>query len=1111
MQDKQIKRRSFVQQKVVLFCSIIFILCGSIVSYAQSNSATLRGTVSDENDAALPRVEITITNNENQSKRTIHTNASGFYTAPGLSPGTYRITTQADGFAPKEVEDIVLNTSDQRRLDIQLKVKGTSASVIVTENAINEDSAIATTFDQTFVQNIPLNGRTLQSLLFMTPGVVVTGANGEISVNGQRTNENYYTIDGVSANIGVGINPSDPRFANFISGSQLGTNIFGGTNSLVSIEELEEIKVQTSNYSAAFGRMTGAQVQLTTKSGGNQFRGSLYEYFRNEILDANDWTLNKNSMDRPPLRLNNFGGTFSGPLSIPSMGLGNRHFINGKDRTFFFVNIEGMKMLLPQPVIDVPTPLPEYRNKITNPKLKALLDALPLPTKPAPDYWTGTGVSKTRGFYPSFSSNFSKMEKYSIKIDHNITTNHSIWGRYNYSPSYQADYLGLNETNRWRKVNATTVGYRAVITPVIFNEVNFNYSTNSGRWNNLVVPNGGGVPFDLRTLAPNAPERSLIRINLPIELYMSAFMQGDSVDNQQKQFNLTDNFSWIIANHSLKLGADFRRMAPRYAQQDYDLNYVISSLTHLENSQYRSLNVTTRNAVNVHYDNISSYASDSWRVNNRFGLDLGIRWDINPAPRGTNVHLYTVTGFPDIKNLSLAPGGAPLYPTRYDGFSPTFGFSYLLRRDTGLETVLRGGYRLGQSLGAGVIANAAQSYPHFGSKIYGPGKFPAEGELIEPALLPNLAPPYNGAQFSLAARNLSLPRTHSWSLAIQQSFGKSDSISVSYVGNKSRRLLKRYLISVPSTELSATPSKPYNSNFPGALLYITRNDPGYGDSSDYNSMQVTYDRRLSRGLQVMANYTLAHAISTGDVDDGSEGLGIGITPTLARIDSSFDRRHVFGSLISYHLPTIKSNRGGFRWVNKIALNGWSIAGSYRYQSGTPMTIFYSVQNPVNPSQRLTFRADRVLDEPVLINDPLAPGGRMLNSKAFAPTAEAMSRFDSSFKYQGNLNANVARNVGIYQLDFSLRRMFSLGERLKLNFNCDVFNILNHPTFGSPNTNIGTVSYINTPGGQHAQFSPNSQFGISTNTLARSSTAGGLSPLFTIGGPRSIQLSMKLEF
>ncbi|HLA10302.1 MAG TPA: carboxypeptidase-like regulatory domain-containing protein, partial [Pyrinomonadaceae bacterium] len=249
---------------------------------------TLSGTVADQNGAVVANAAITVADPAKGLKRNVTTNSEGQFTVPLLPPGTYTVTVSQDGFGTVQVNDLVLNVADNRSLNIQLKVGDISGVVNVEASAVavRTEGSVATVIDRTFVGNLPLNGRSFSSLVLLTPGVTIATSGaasqdaGQFSVNGQRASTNYFTVDGAGANFGIGAIAKSLQ----VSGSYPATGITGGTSNLVSIDALEEFKIQTSTYTAESGRQPGGQVQIVTRSGKNQFHGLLFEYFRNEAL-----------------------------------------------------------------------------------------------------------------------------------------------------------------------------------------------------------------------------------------------------------------------------------------------------------------------------------------------------------------------------------------------------------------------------------------------------------------------------------------------------------------------------------------------------------------------------------------------------------------------------------------------------------------------------------------------------------------------------------------------------------------------------------------------------------------------------------------------------------
>jgi hypothetical protein len=254
----------------------------------------------------------------------------------------------------------------------------TLSGTVTEASLLNESPSVSTVVDRQFAENLPLNGRSFQSLIALTPGAVATrtgsSAGGQFSINGQRPNANYFTVDGVSANIGIS---TQNRFGQAAAGSLPGLSVSGGTNSLVSVEALQEFKIQTSAYAPEFGRQAGGQIQIATRSGGNEFSGSVFNYFRNEAFDANDFFSNRAGLQRPATRQNDFGGVIGGPVFFPAFGEGGSPIYNGRDRTFFFFSHEGLRLSQPQSALLV-VPTVAVRNAAPV-NVRPFLNAYPLP------------------------------------------------------------------------------------------------------------------------------------------------------------------------------------------------------------------------------------------------------------------------------------------------------------------------------------------------------------------------------------------------------------------------------------------------------------------------------------------------------------------------------------------------------------------------------------------------------------------------------------------------------------------------------------------------------------------------------------------------------------
>src|SRR6266545_965721 len=451
---------------IAFLLTAVCLLLSAVAASAQSATATLSGSVQDANGAVVPGTSITITNIATTLKREAATNSDGNFTVPLLPPGTYTLRAERDGFAPVQIENVLLNVGDQKALAIQLKTGDVKAQVQVISEAtlINESSAVATTIDRQFVNNLPLNGRSFQSLILLTPGVVVTPAggqpnSGQFSINGQRNNANYFTVDGVSANIGVGTSNGsiDSKQA---AGSVPGLTALGTTSNLVSIDALEEFKIQTATYTAEFGRQPGGQVQLVTRSGGNEFHGTAFEYLRNEAFDANNWFNNRAGLKKPPLRQNQFGGTFSGPVFLPRFGEGDKPYWSGRNRTFFFFSYEGLRLTLPR-TFNVLVPSQRLR-ELTPTALKPLLNIFPVPTGPET---TGSGGPSGAAPFVGTGPNRSTIDATSVRIDYILSSKLTLFGRYNDAPSTIVNRSLSSLTRSKTRTRTLTLGSFFSLTP----------------------------------------------------------------------------------------------------------------------------------------------------------------------------------------------------------------------------------------------------------------------------------------------------------------------------------------------------------------------------------------------------------------------------------------------------------------------------------------------------------------------------------------------------------------------------------------------------------------------------------------------------------------------
>jgi len=1014
----------------------------------QSATATLSGVVMDEKGALVPGVAVTIISVHTRLRRQTLTNNDGYFVISLLPPDRYTVTAQHQGFAPVEIRDVVLNVNDQRSLRIELKVGRASESITVQGESLlkTESATVSTLVDRQFVENLPLNGRSFNTLIELTPGVVLTKGNsseqGQFSVNGQRANANYFMVDGVGANVGVSV--SSFSLSQTAGGTVPAYGPLGGTNNLVSIDALQEFRIQTSTYAPEFGRTPGAQVSVVTRSGTNQFHGTLFDYFRNDALDANDWFANSRGLKKPALRQNDFGGVLGGPIV--------------KNKTFFFFSYEGLGLRQPQVNITI-VPTISAR-QMAPPQIKPLLDAFVLPTGRE----LGDGFAEASASY----SNPTTLNATSIRVDHGFSAQLTFFGRYNYSPSETRERIVTDGTPSNLSVSrfntqTLTLGSTQVLNPRINNDLRANYSRSRAGSLFALDSFGGAVPPPDAILflpfATRARTVTLVSVG-PVEY----FVGGDDLVNFQRQINLVDNLLIVAGNHQLKFGADYRRLSPIMGTPDYLINVLFDNVAGAIAATPSFVGIAARSSRHLLFTNSSAYAQDTWKATRRLTLTYGLRWEVNPPPSETQGNdAFTVTGLDDLPTMTLAPKGTPLWKTTYNNFASRVGAAYQISRAKGGEAILRGGFGVFYDLGTGATGDAfgAASFPYQRVKIL-PNTFPIDPAQASPPPI-TLDPPYGDLR---VYPDFKLPRTYQWNVSVERAIGSAQSITASYVAAAGRRLLR--------LEVLRGPSLP-NPNF--TRLLVIRN----AATSDYHALQLQFQRRLSRGLRAVASYTWSHSI---DIASGETFRNLPVTkidPSVDRGPSNFDVRHSLSAAATYDVP---------RWsVNHFAdklLRAWSIDGIFRARTATPVNLV-ATNRALFGVQAGTTRPDLVPGVPQYINDSKVAGGRRLNPAAFAVPPAGR---------QGTLGRNSLRGFPLSQLDFALRRKFTLTERFNLQWRTDFFNVFNHPNFGDP------VNFLGVP-----------LFGQSLQMLGRDLGGGdgGFSPLYQIGGPRLIQLALKLQF
>jgi hypothetical protein len=451
----------------IFACALVLVL--PVV--AQSPNGNINGSVQDPANGVIAGAEVVVVNDVTGVQYTTKTNSEGIFVLPNLPPGPYRVQVSKLGFKTIVKPDIVLNVQDALSLNFTLPV-GAAYEVLTVEGGAplvnTENAAVSTVVDRQFAENLPMNGRSFQTLIELTPGVAtVTGDNGsdsgQFSINGQRPTSNYWMVDGVSANIGVGANALGG--GNGFGGTVGSFSAMGGTNSLVSVDALQEFRIQTSTFAPEFGRTPGGQISIVTRSGTNNWHGTAFAYFRNDALDANDWFADSADLAKPQERQNDFGGTVGGPIV--------------KARTFMFFSYEGLRLRLPQTSLTNVPDLAARQSAV--PAMKPYFAAFPMPNG-ADD--SVAGVAKFNATY----SNPATLDAYSLRLDDRVTEKWNVFGRYNYSPSEfssrggSSGFGALSVVEPLRITTQTaTLGATYAVSANVGNDFRFNYSRVNAR------------------------------------------------------------------------------------------------------------------------------------------------------------------------------------------------------------------------------------------------------------------------------------------------------------------------------------------------------------------------------------------------------------------------------------------------------------------------------------------------------------------------------------------------------------------------------------------------------------------------------------------------------
>ncbi|HVF88225.1 MAG TPA: TonB-dependent receptor, partial [Pyrinomonadaceae bacterium] len=1037
--------------------AVILLLLLSVSSVvAQTQRASIRGTITDPNKAVVPGATIRIINNETGETRAVASGAEGDYAISSLPPGSYRLEVTAAGFATFP-QVVTLQVNQERRVNVSLEVS--SGQYAVNVNATNEaplkkDSAsLGTVIDNRKVEGLPLDGRNFFELSLLVPGAVpaAQGSAGSVrgdfafSVNGAREDSNNFLLDGVY-NV-------DPKL-----------NTFGVRPPVDAIREFEML---TSTYDAAFGRSAGAQVNVVLKSGTNDFRGSLYEFHRNGALDARNYFAPAGE-SAPKYIRNQFGFALGGPVV--------------KNRTFFFADYEGTRSREGiTRITNVPT-LAERAGDFSGSLLGVPVDPFtrqPFTGGVIPAARINTIGRRIAALYPAPNratpfQNFVSSptgrddnDGFDARIDHRLGDASTLVFRYSFGdrklfePFTGSTFSlvpGYGDDVTRRSQNAM-IGETHVFSPAFVNDIRFAFNrvAIAVRQENQGTSVNGQV--GLPELSSNSRDFGLSFIT--VTGFSPLGQEGNNPQNSvTNTFQFLDTATYARGNHLLKFGGDIR-VVQQNAFRDVESRGRIqfSPFAQISGNALADLllgfplltgGARLDNPQHLRSESFNFFVNDSVRVTPRLTLSAGLRYEYNSpsvdAEDRANVYDPATRTLVPVGTNGIPRSG---YTPDRNNFAPRAGLAWTLDEEG--DTVLRAGY--GVYYDQSPLAPGEALYfnaPYFDFNLF----FSLPGL---PLTLDNPFPsffPFQLPDSALAIqRDLRTPYMQHWNANIQRQLGRSRVLEIAYVGSKGTKLLSARDINQPQPGV-----------LPPGLPFVPRPVAQFDDinilesraSSSYHSLQTRFEQRLDFGLSMLASYTWAKSI-----DDASNFFTSAGDPNFPqnsydlraeRGRSNFDVRHRLSVSYAYDLPFGKGRAfladNGFL---SSVLSGWQTFGVVTVQTGRPFTValLSEIDNSGTGRSTLGFGAN---DRPNIVGNSII--ARRTPEAWFDATAFS---FPTPGTF-GNAGRNILEGPGYQNVNASLVKNTALTERFNLQLRAEVFNLFNRPNFNLPDNFLGSPTF-----------------------------------------------------
>ena len=1136
-----LKRHGFVMMIVAML-----LLCATPYGVAQLTTADIVGTVTDPTGAVIANARVTVVNLDTREQREVTSNSSGEYQVSLLPVGRYSITIKVAGFKTSTTNNLSVEAGDRARADAAMQTGGQNDTVTVEASTplLQADNAtVSSTVTAKAVQDLPLNGRNFVQLVQLVPGANEGPGNGLTS--GGRPDDRRKTS-------GFSVNGQDDTLNNYIvDGIDDNERVIGTIGVKPNVEGIQEITVQTNSYAAEAGRTAGGVVNIITRSGTNQFHGTAYEFFRNDIFDARN--VLQTTGRKPELRQNQFGGSIGGPIF--------------RNRTFFFADYEGYRQVAGLTYTSTVPTQDEYNDihSIGGGTPQTLINAgsgtqgLPvdpvalnyLMLFPAP---TSAGLTNNYTVSPNDTQNSNTFD---VRVDHTFNPNNLLFGRFTYNNVSTVTPQALGTSNGIQvsggryifagpaadKANQIGLGYTHIFTQHLLLDLRAAYT----RINVFSQPLNYGTNPDTKLGFPgNMNFNQLSSFLTPIQfgpfsdIGDGAYVPLQDIDNS---FLYSAAVSYTRGNHNLKGGVTFLRRQARNVQSAFAAgqytfglpsDQVAGNLKQSQDNQLASSLVGAFQAASRNYDlsppdyrsyEPSFFLQDSWRATPRLTLLLGVRYDVftpftEAHSRIANfdyLQARSLTGSAVAQALKIANvGGVDGHAgikTDYSNFAPRVGFSYSARP----TTVLRGGYGLSFFPG-NYTSNADLKNAPFVS-VYSPNCQSSLAVSIEtkqgvnPATQnPNCATiagastafdqglPLPAAQ-TINSSSLSFvaedPKFRSaliqqFNLQVEQQFG-SNVFTIGYVGNIGQHLpetINDINVPTPFNPATGSSARPLSTQLPnlGGVNWLQSEGV-----SRYNALQTSFQRRFSRGLAFDANYTWASALSdvSGFSEEGQQGWSNADPYTIPQVEygnAENEIKNRFALSLNYELQYGKN----FTGLKRAALHGWEINTITVWQSGKPFSIVNGgsgIDGTYN--NRATPVNNGGADRPNQIANPNGPKTlhQWFNTAAFcgAPSATCSVAQSQALGTIGTTRRNSLFGPRFRHIDLSLFKDFPVTERFTVQFRAEAFDITNTPNY-----------YIQNNAGNGTTQLGSGSFGVISQ----------VDPNYV---PRELQFALKLQF